>query len=69
MKNSGDKKMMRQNEGWKNKIKPCGDLDGGFDKIVEENLNSGKEKMKNTWNQNLFIKNKLQKKGLITLRK
>ena len=30
----------------KNKIKPCDDLDGGSDKIFEENLNSGKEKMK-----------------------
>ena len=28
------------------RLKPCGDLDGGSDKIAEENLNSGKEKMK-----------------------
>ena len=28
--------MMRQNEGWKNKIKPCDDLDGGSDEMAEE---------------------------------
>ena len=26
------------------------DLDGGSNEMAEENLNSGKEKMKNTWN-------------------
>ena len=36
MKNSGDKRMMRQNEGRKNKIKPCSDLDGGSDEMAEE---------------------------------
>ena len=25
-----------RNEGWKNKIKPCGDLDGGSDEMAEE---------------------------------
>ena len=30
----------------KNKIKACDDLDGGSDEMAEENLNSGKEKMK-----------------------
>ena len=33
-------------EGWKNKIKACDDLDGVSDEMAEENLNSGKEKMK-----------------------
>ena len=28
------------------RLKPCGDLDGGSDEMAEENLNSGKEKMK-----------------------
>ena len=37
---------MRQIEGRKNKIKPCSDLDGGSDEMAEEDLNSGKEKMK-----------------------
>ena len=66
MKNSGDKKMMRQNEGRKNKIKACDDLDRGSDEMAKEDLNSGKEKMENTWNQSLSIKNKLQRKGLLT---
>ena len=30
----------------KNKIKSYDDLDGGSDEMVEENLNSGKEKMR-----------------------
>ena len=30
----------------RNEIKACGDLDGGSDEMTEENLNSGKEKMK-----------------------
>ena len=38
--------MTRYNEGWKNKIKACDDLDEGSDEMAEENLNSGKEKMK-----------------------
>ena len=35
MKNSGDKRMMRQNE--ENEIidDPCGDLDGGSDEMAE----------------------------------
>ena len=36
MKNSGDKRMMRYNEGWKNKIKACDDSDGGSDEMTEE---------------------------------
>ena len=36
MKNSGDKRMMRQNEGRENKIKTCDDLDGGSDEMTEE---------------------------------
>ena len=36
MKNSGDKKMMRQNEGRKNTIKACDDLDGDSDEMDEE---------------------------------
>ena len=30
----------------RNEIKACSDLDGGSDEMAEENLNSGKEKMK-----------------------
>ena len=47
MKNSGkqkDNEMELKDE--KNKIKACVDLEGGSDEIAEENLNSGKEKMK-----------------------
>ena len=36
MKNSGNKRMMKQEEGIKNKIKACGDLDGGFDDMAKE---------------------------------
>ena len=28
------------------RLEPCGDLDGGFNEMAEEKLNSGKEKMK-----------------------
>ena len=37
MKNSGDKRMKRQNEGLKrNKIKSYDELDGGSDEMAEE---------------------------------
>ena len=49
MKNSGAKKMMRYNEGWKNKIKACDDLDGGSDEMVEE-IELQKRKDEKTWN-------------------
>ena len=29
----------------KNKIKPCGDLDGGSDEMAKKNFNSEKEKV------------------------
>ena len=65
MKNSDDKRMMRQKEGRNNNIKACGDLDGGSDEMVEEDLNSGKEKMKTLGIKNLLIMNKLRRKGLL----
>ena len=47
MKNSGKQKDIEiELKDEKNKIKACNDLDGGSDEIAEENLNSGKEKMK-----------------------
>ena len=52
----------------KNKIKACDDLDGGSNEMAEE-IELRKRKDENTWNQNLFIKNKLQRKGLNTWRK
>ena len=39
-------KRIKETKVEKNKIKPCDDLDGGSDEMAEENLNSGKEKMK-----------------------
>ena len=45
MKNSGNKRI-KEMKVEKNKIKPCDDSDGGSDEMAEENLNSGKEKMK-----------------------
>ena len=36
MKNSGDKRTMRSNEGRKNKITAYGDLDGGSDEMAKE---------------------------------
>ena len=46
MKNSGKQKDDEIQWRMKEKIKACDDLDGGSDEIDEENLNSGKEKMK-----------------------
>ena len=47
MRNSGkqkDNELELKDE--KNNIKACGALDGGSDEMAEEDLNSGKEKMK-----------------------
>ena len=46
MKNSGNERMMRQNEGRKNKITPCDDLDGGSDEIAEEKFTTDKKRRK-----------------------
>ena len=49
MKNSGNKKDDEIEWRKKEYDEPCDDLDGGSDELVEE-LNSEKEKMKNSWN-------------------
>ena len=51
------------------RLKPRDDSDRDSDEIAEEALNSGKEKMTTLGTENLFTKNKLRRKGLITLRK
>ena len=45
----------------KEQDEPCDDLDGGSDEMVEE-IELRKRKDENTWNQNFFMKNKLQRK-------
>ena len=35
-----------RNEGWKNKIKPCGDTDWGFDEMAEEICTPEKKRWK-----------------------
>ena len=49
MKNSGDKIQWDRIEGWKNKIKACGDLDGGSDEMAEGTWTPEKKRW-NTWN-------------------
>ena len=55
MKNHDEELRWQKNDKIKLKderirLKPCDDSDGGSDEMAKETLNSGKEKMKNTWN-------------------
>ena len=65
MKSSGNKRMIERKRSWKNKVKPCDDLDGALRWYNRENLELRKEKM-NTRTENYFIMNNLRKKELIT---
>ena len=48
------------------RLNPCGDLDGGFDEMVEEILNSGKEKMKPLGSRIYSSRTNSEEKGLLT---
>ena len=47
------------------RLKPCSDLDGGSDKMAEENLNSGKEKIKTLGTRIYSSRTNSEEKGLL----
>ena len=64
MKNSGNKRMIKEREVEKHKVKPCNDLDGASRWYNRENLELRKRKRWNTRTENYFIMNNLRKKRI-----